>query len=71
MFAILDECTSQVNEDVEAKTYETCKQLGITLFTVSHRPYLQKYHDAILTFDGRGNWEWKNVDKKVDLRRSR
>lgn len=66
LFAILDECTSQVNEDIETKVYETCKQLGITLFTVSHRPHLKKFHDGILLFDGRAKWEWSVVDHSVD-----
>lgn len=42
-FAILDECTSAVSEEVEGKIYETCAALGITLFTVSHRRYLFNY----------------------------
>jgi ATP-binding cassette subfamily D (ALD) protein 3 len=61
LFAILDECTSAVSDEVEGKIYETCKKLGITLFTVSHRPGLKRFHDAILRFDGRGNWEWEEL----------
>eukprot|EP01118_Nematostelium_gracile_P014803 TRINITY_DN5847_c0_g1_i4.p1 TRINITY_DN5847_c0_g1~~TRINITY_DN5847_c0_g1_i4.p1 ORF type:complete len:695 (-),score=231.46 TRINITY_DN5847_c0_g1_i4:90-2174(-) len=61
LFAILDECTSAVSDEVEGKIYETCKTLGITLFTVSHRPQLKKYHDYTLRFDGRGSWEWSPV----------
>jgi ATP-binding cassette subfamily D (ALD) protein 3 len=61
LFAILDECTSAVSDEVEGKIYETCKQLGITLFTVSHRPQLKRYHEYTLRFDGRGNWEWTVV----------
>eukprot|EP00668_Euglena_longa_P015076 GGOE01019124.1.p1 GENE.GGOE01019124.1~~GGOE01019124.1.p1 ORF type:complete len:713 (+),score=229.44 GGOE01019124.1:53-2191(+) len=57
MFAILDECTSSVSDEVEDAIYETCKVLGIALFTVSHRPSLQRHHDYILEFDGRGAWE--------------
>ena len=47
-FAILDECTSAVSVDVEGNMYEDCKSVGITLFTVSHRKSLWKYHDVIL-----------------------
>eukprot|EP00667_Euglena_gracilis_P003393 EG_transcript_3397 len=56
MFAILDECTSSVSDEVEDAIYETCKALGIALFTVSHRPSLKRHHDYILEFDGRGAW---------------
>eukprot|EP01114_Cavostelium_apophysatum_P013429 TRINITY_DN3254_c0_g1_i1.p1 TRINITY_DN3254_c0_g1~~TRINITY_DN3254_c0_g1_i1.p1 ORF type:complete len:733 (+),score=209.45 TRINITY_DN3254_c0_g1_i1:91-2289(+) len=62
LFAILDECTSAVSDEVEGKIYETCKQLGITLFTVSHRPQLKRYHDYILKFEGsQGKWDWIKV----------
>lgn len=36
-FAILDECTSAVSVDVEGHMYTRCRELNITLFTVSHR----------------------------------
>jgi len=60
-FAILDECTSAVSIDVEGFMYTHCKQLGITLFTVSHRKTLWKYHEYILQFDGRGGYEFKPI----------
>eukprot|EP01132_Coremiostelium_polycephalum_P005701 gene5701-7095_t len=62
-YAILDECTSAVSDEVEGKIYETCKTLGITLFTVSHRQQLRAYHDYQLLFDGRGGWEWSKIDQ--------
>jgi len=62
LFAILDECTSAVSEEVESKIYDACKQLGITLFSVSHRPYLKFYHDYMLRLDGRGSWEFAQID---------
>jgi ATP-binding cassette subfamily D (ALD) protein 3 len=62
-FGILDECTSAVSVDVEAKIYETCSKLGITIFTVSHRPQLMHHHDFMLRLDGEGGWEWKAIEK--------
>lgn len=56
LFAILDECTSTMSMDVEAELYLKAKALGITLFTVSHRSSLFKYHEYMLKFDGRGNY---------------
>jgi len=35
-YAILDECTSAVSDEVEDKIYETCKELGITIFSQFH-----------------------------------
>lgn len=61
-FAILDECTSAVSVDVEGKMYEYCKKSGITLFTVSHRKSLWKYHEYYLQFDGRGAYEFSRID---------
>jgi len=61
-FAILDECTSAVSVDVEGLMYQYCRQVGITLFTVSHRRSLWKHHEFYLHMDGRGNYEFKPID---------
>lgn len=45
-FAILDECTSAVSVDIEGNMYRYCREVGITLFTVSHRESLWKHHDV-------------------------
>ncbi|KOS23439.1 Peroxisomal long-chain fatty acid import protein 2 [Escovopsis weberi] len=43
-YAIIDEGTSAVSSDVEGLLYETCKERGITLITISTRVSLKKYH---------------------------
>nr|UOU03346.1 ATP-binding cassette subfamily D3 [Brachionus rubens] len=65
-FAILDECTSAVSVDVEGNMYEYCKSVDITLFTVSHRRSLWKYHDYYLRMDGRGSFEFQPIDKDTE-----
>lgn len=65
-FAILDECTSAVSVDVEGYMYEYCKTAGITLFTVSHRKSLWKYHDFYLRMDGRGDYEFNPIEQTTD-----
>ena len=60
-FAILDECTSAVSVDVEGFMYTYCRQIGITLFTVSHRKTLWQYHEQVLVFDGRGGYKFQQI----------
>ncbi|KAG2339464.1 P-loop containing nucleoside triphosphate hydrolase protein, partial [Suillus weaverae] len=66
-FAILDECTSAVNFDVEGQMYEHAKAFGITLITISlwcvFVPSLTKYHTHILTLtgDGMGSWTFSCI----------
>lgn len=62
-FAILDECTSAVSIDVEGLMYRYAQEtLGITLFTVSHRPSLVQFHDYLLKFDGQGAYEFTTIN---------
>jgi len=61
-FAILDECTSAVSVDVEGFMYNHCREIGITLFTVSHRKSLWRHHEYVLAFDGRGNYSYSPID---------
>lgn len=63
-FAVLDEATSAVSTDVEALMYNSAKEKGITLITISHRPSLFKYHPYLLRI-GEGasgkEWEFKQI----------
>ncbi|XP_047986062.1 ATP-binding cassette sub-family D member 3 [Leguminivora glycinivorella] len=61
-FAILDECTSAVSVDVEGQMYQYCREMGISLFTVSHRKSLWKHHDHYLQMDGRGGYVFEEID---------
>jgi ATP-binding cassette subfamily D (ALD) protein 3 len=62
-FAILDECTSAVSIDVEARLYEHAQnELKMTLFTISHRPSLDRFHAFRLAFDGQGGYSFGPCD---------
>uniref|UniRef100_A0A8C1NUK4 ATP-binding cassette, sub-family D (ALD), member 3b n=1 Tax=Cyprinus carpio TaxID=7962 RepID=A0A8C1NUK4_CYPCA len=49
--------SSAVSVDLESSV--SSFQVGITLFTVSHRKSLWKHHEYYLQMDGRGNYEFK------------
>jgi len=61
-YAILDECTSAVSLKMEKRLFETCRRMGITLITISHRPALQEYHDRMLILNGDKGWEVSALD---------
>lgn len=63
-FAILDECTSAISLDVEHILYTKARELNITLFTISHRASLFKFHDYILKFDGQGGCTFSKLNKE-------
>ncbi|XP_050314343.1 ATP-binding cassette sub-family D member 3 [Anthonomus grandis grandis] len=65
-FAILDECTSAVSVDVEGSMYKYCRDVGITLLTVSHRKSLWQHHEYVLHLDGRGNYSFKPIDHETE-----
>lgn len=65
-FAILDECTSAVSVDVEGSMYRYCREVGITLLTVSHRKSLWQHHEFVLHLDGRGAYTFKAIDEHTE-----
>ncbi|KAI0837204.1 ABC transporter transmembrane region 2-domain-containing protein [Hypoxylon sp. FL0890] len=63
-YAVIDEGTSAVSSDVEGLLYETCKERGITLITISTRASLKKYHtfNLILGLGENGDeWEFERI----------
>ncbi|KAI6221677.1 ATP-binding cassette sub-family D member 3 [Aphelenchoides besseyi] len=65
-FAILDECTSAVSVDVEGAMYRRCRELNITLFTVSHRKSLWIHHEYFLQMDGRGRYDFGKITENME-----
>jgi len=67
-YAFIDEGTSAVSSDVEGLLYESCKEKGITLITISTRASLKRYHTFNLTLglgdDGSG-WEYERIGTEV------
>lgn len=57
--------------DIEDLLYTYCNELGITLFTISHRPSLFKHHDYVLRFDGEGGWSFNQVEKQIEIPKSK
>lgn len=61
-YAFLDEGTSAVSSDVEGILYETAKERGITLITISTRASLRKYHTYNLVLGlGEEGYDWEMV----------
>jgi ATP-binding cassette, subfamily D (ALD), peroxisomal long-chain fatty acid import protein len=61
-YAFLDEGTSAVSSDVEGILYETAKEKGITLITISTRASLRKYHEYNLILGlGEDGFDWEMV----------
>ncbi|ESL12001.1 hypothetical protein TRSC58_00239 [Trypanosoma rangeli SC58] len=60
-FAILDECSSMMDVEVEERLYSVCHELGISLITIAHRRSAWSHHNWILRFDGCGGFMFSPV----------
>lgn len=63
-FAILDECTSAITLEDEHILYSKARAMNVTLFTISHRQSLFKFHDYYLKFDGEGGWSFNELTQE-------
>jgi ABC-type uncharacterized transport system fused permease/ATPase subunit len=61
-FAILDEATSSLPEDVESALYTLCNKRNITLLSVGHRKSLKIHHKYELHLDRKEEVVWKLQD---------
>lgn len=70
-YAFIDEGTSAVSSDVEGLLYQTAKEKGITLITISTRVSLKKYHSFNLKL-GLGEegtaWEFQKIGTNEEKR---
>jgi len=55
--ALLDEASSAIGEEIEARLYGALKERGITVVTIGHRSCLRALHDQQITLDAKGGWE--------------
>lgn len=63
-YAFIDEGTSAVSSDVEGLLYQTAKDKGITLVTISTRASLKKYHSFNLKLglgEEGADWEFQKI----------
>eukprot|EP00760_Papus_ankaliazontas_P001239 PhM_4_TR10434/c0_g1_i1/m.20004 len=61
-FAVLDECTSALDEDVERHIYEVLRARQISLISVAHRSTVRRYHDQELRLGRDGSHCLLSID---------
>lgn len=62
-FAVLDECTSSISQELEQECYRyAIEKLNITVLSVCHRTTLWKFHQYLLKFDGHGQTKFNRFD---------
>jgi ATP-binding cassette subfamily D (ALD) long-chain fatty acid import protein len=63
--AFLDEISSSVSTNVEAKFYVACKQRGINVVSIGHRESLMQHHDYQLALEQGFRWDFKALRDEV------
>ena len=54
----------QVSADGEQVLYRACKDAGITMLSIAHRPALKQFHNFVVHFEGtqQGNgWHMEEI----------
>nr|CCC90252.1 unnamed protein product [Trypanosoma congolense IL3000] len=65
-FAVLDECTSNMDMEVEERLYDMCRDLGISLITIAHRHSTWRHHNWVLWFDSHNSFMFSPLVFKKD-----
>jgi len=71
-FAVLDECTSAVSNDVEQALYKAAHDRGITSITISQRLALEEFHKNELAMgdcEGTDGWSSKPLSTTTSTHR--
>jgi ABC-type uncharacterized transport system fused permease/ATPase subunit len=55
-FAVLDECTSALDEDIEHAVYEQLTKKGISLISIAHRSTVKKWHHRLFLIERDGTY---------------
>jgi ABC-type multidrug transport system ATPase subunit len=67
-FAILDECSSAISDEMTHRLYKICQAQATAYITIAHRPALKAYHDRLLSIgDGRQGFTLEAIPKDVKL----
>jgi putative ATP-binding cassette transporter len=62
-YAMLDEASSALDAPNEALLYGQLADSGITPVSVSHRPWLLRFHHQVLDMPGDGSWRLVPADR--------
>jgi len=61
-YAIMDECTSALDVETEAKCLTNCVNMNSTMISVAHRLTVVPYHKTLCKIDGNGGY---SITKKI------
>lgn len=64
-FVVLDESTSALDVNNEARLYEELQQKGTTFISVGHRPSVVEYHQKVLKFTPAAEWKLYYRDEYI------
>jgi ABC-type uncharacterized transport system fused permease/ATPase subunit len=64
-FAILDECTSALDEQNEEQVYREALRRQITLISVAHRDTVRQFHRFVCNLESDGTWSLSKINKET------